>query len=354
MSQKILFISHQNNYSGSIRVLLSEIQDKYYNYEYKLITTGKKGFLTILDPNVIYLNKLVLRGRIGYYVSFILYSISLFLVTLYRGRKYDVIYINTIMPFQAAIAGCILRKQIVYHVHEKFISKNRIIKIAEKVFNHVNAKRIYVSNYLKGAYNDNNNDSIVVYNNLSKQFIENIIYTPVMERALNNVYLFSAKISLDKGIDIFHKLAINSPELNFYLVTEEPIGIVQKFLNFDIPENLSICDGKKGVGYYYQQADIVVNLTNPLLCVETFGMTLLEAMSYGIPIIAPNYGGPRELISNGENGFLINDVTNIDIITEKLYYILDKNNYTYFSENSFEIFKRISQISERTSILTID
>lgn len=346
MKQKILFISHQNNYSGSIRVLLSEIQDKYCDCEYKVITTGKEGFLKVLEPNVIYLNRLNLKGRIGYYVSCIIYSIVLFMTTLYWGRKYNVIYINTIMPFQAAIAGLILSKQIVYHVHEKFISKNTIIKIAEKVFFNIEAKKIYVSHYLKNTYKDYNPHNIVVHNKLSKEFIKNIKYTPIENRDLNSIYIISAKVSKDKGIDIFYRLAKQCPIHKFFLVTEESLDVIEKFFNYDLLPNLFICDGKVNVAQYYQKADIVINLTNPLLCVETFGMTLLEAMSYGIPIVAPNFGGPRELIHDGENGFLINDIEDIDLISKRINFILDKKNYTYFSNNSIRKFREINQGSK--------
>jgi glycosyltransferase involved in cell wall biosynthesis len=40
-------------------------------------------------------------------------------------------------------------------------------------------------------------------------------------------------------------------------------------------------------------------------------MTLLEAMCYGVPVIAPNVGGPMEIVQSGENGFTL-DVRRAD------------------------------------------
>nr|WP_265583373.1 glycosyltransferase [Synechocystis salina] len=39
---------------------------------------------------------------------------------------------------------------------------------------------------------------------------------------------------------------------------------------------------------------------------EAFGLTILEAMISGLPTFATRFGGPLEIIQDGENGFLIN------------------------------------------------
>ena len=43
---------------------------------------------------------------------------------------------------------------------------------------------------------------------------------------------------------------------------------------------------------------------NPALT-EPFGLTLLEAGATGLPIVATNDGGPRDIIANCDNGLLI-------------------------------------------------
>ncbi|MBA7630664.1 Mannosylfructose-phosphate synthase [subsurface metagenome] len=58
---------------------------------------------------------------------------------------------------------------------------------------------------------------------------------------------------------------------------------------------------------------------------EPFGMTVLEAMACGIPVIASKFGGIRTVISSGENGLLIDPSNNREFAEAIIKLLKDKN-----------------------------
>jgi sucrose synthase len=71
------------------------------------------------------------------------------------------------------------------------------------------------------------------------------------------------------------------------------------------------------VGELYRQvADSRGAFVQPALF-EAFGLTVIEAMSSGLPTFATRYGGPSETIVDGESGFHI-DPNHGDLSAEKM------------------------------------
>ncbi len=71
---------------------------------------------------------------------------------------------------------------------------------------------------------------------------------------------------------------------------------------------------KNDIRHYYAAADIVVL---PSLK-EAFGMSILEAMACGLPVISSATSGVAALINNGENGFIFNRADELNELLKKL------------------------------------
>jgi sucrose-phosphate synthase len=73
---------------------------------------------------------------------------------------------------------------------------------------------------------------------------------------------------------------------------------------------------------------------------EPFGLTLIEAAASGVPIVATDDGGPRDIISNCKNGILV-DVSDPKNISDAINKILnDKNLWKELSENGMKNVKK--------------
>jgi len=60
-----------------------------------------------------------------------------------------------------------------------------------------------------------------------------------------------------------------------------------------------------------------MNLSRPDEWKETFGLTALEAMMYGLPVIVPPVGGIAEIVQDGITGYHI-DGKDTDLIVSRL------------------------------------
>ncbi|MEJ2196564.1 MAG: glycosyltransferase, partial [Ignavibacteriaceae bacterium] len=73
---------------------------------------------------------------------------------------------------------------------------------------------------------------------------------------------------------------------------------------------------------------------------EPFGLTLIEAAACGVPVVATDDGGPRDILENCKNGILV-DVSDPKNISDALNKIIDnKKTWFKFSENGIKNVKR--------------
>ena len=70
-------------------------------------------------------------------------------------------------------------------------------------------------------------------------------------------------------------------------------------------EDLIVYPRQADVAEFYNGASLVLNLSDKDRFIETFGLTALEAMSAGLPVIVPTVGGIAELVEDSVNGYKI-------------------------------------------------
>ena len=81
---------------------------------------------------------------------------------------------------------------------------------------------------------------------------------------------------------------------------------------------------------------------------EGLPMVIIEAMSFGKPIVASNVGGVSEIVRNGENGYVLDNSP--ELFAQHIATILeDKELYDRFAETSLQIYNSELTIDKMVS-----
>ncbi|WKL47798.1 glycosyltransferase family 4 protein [Flavobacterium pectinovorum] len=341
---RIFAIHLLNDYSGSPKVLKQLLTGwAKRDIELHLYTcNGREGFLSGLS-NVNY-HFYWYRFMKNPVLRLFFLTLSQFLLAcklLFSLKRNDVVYINTVLPFGAAIAGKLRGNKVIYHVHETSMKPLLFKKFLFGVLNLFADKVVYVSNFLANR-EPVNIQKTVIYNVLEEDFVK-LAFANKSADKQEKIILMLCSLKGYKGVDQFLKLAQTNSKYLFKLVVNASVLEIQQYFNaVKLPENLFIYPTQTDTHLFYKEASVVLNLSDPKLWVETFGLTILEAMAYGLPTIVPPVGGVTELVKEGKNGYLI-ESSRIDQISDKLNELFEnKKLYRSMSCNAFELSKQYS------------
>jgi len=352
---KIVCFHLLNDYSGSPKVLktiLSGLLEKGYEID---LVTSKGGILDQLShPNLkrkftssyrFSPNKLLTSVR------YVLTQIYTFFAAFRYLRDDSIFYINTILPIGPAVAGKLMHKKIVYHYHENAKAKGflyrKLASAMEKLADVIISVSAYQSSFLS-----RNENVTVVSNALPKEFLSRLRPDPERSFDKKNV-LMLCSLKQYKGMRSYIELASKLKNFNFTLVVNDsfenidrqssdstlfPAGIDWRKLS-----NLKVYPQQKDVSEFYNNASLVLNLTDKNMAVETFGLTSLEALSCGLPVIVPTVGGVTEFVIDGYDGYRI-DVQNLDEIETRIDEILNNRDlYMMLSANALQMAQKYKE-----------
>lgn len=124
----------------------------------------------------------------------------------------------------------------------------------------------------------------------------------------SNICLAIGSLTHEKGfdlmLDVFKKVAVKNKNLLLRIVGEGPLEteLRSKIKELELDGRVQIFPFTSEIEKYYLDASMYIMTSR----FEGLPMVLLEAQSYGIPMISYDCEtGPRDLIHNGENGYLI-------------------------------------------------
>jgi len=360
--KKITFIHLLNDYSGSPLVLSNVVRGvQQYGYDCKIITSGNsEGFLSnIEEASYDFFNYRFHSNKFIRLILFFYTQVIMFFKILSFRKDKSIIYINTLLPFGAALAGWMTGQKVIYHIHETSLRPLILKQFLKWMARMTSSYSIYVSDHLRSTEALKDIKGMTIHNALSDLFKETAkpYKTDTSAKNQNFTVLMLCSLKAYKGVNEFVELSSMLPRIQFNMViNSDQNSIDEYFKNKKLPENLKLFSSQKNVHPFYQKSHLVLNLSHPEQWVETFGMTILEGMHYGLPCIAPPVGGPTEIIENAVNGYLIDQRQLGDIAQT----IMDLSNnptlYSTFSQNAtkrsleFNFDAKIQQISNILSL----
>lgn len=211
------------------------------------------------------------------------------------------------------------------------------------------ALKVYVDNKLfsKGK-------SICVYNGIDIdkfKFDENTRIKLRKELSIKDedfVFINAGRLTEAKNqiklLDSFHELSKDRSNIKLLILGEGHLrrSLEDKIKYFGLSDKCFLLGSKQNIEDYYFASDCLVSFS----LWEGFSLVILESIVSGLPVIATNAGGIEELIDEK----FIASVDNIDILKEKMIYIMDKKydwyelfeQYREFFIKEFDINKIVS------------
>jgi len=337
MSKKILIVSdfyepHKSGIVTYVNQLIKSLKEK--GYLITVLTTKHDNGLERID----YINNIkIIRCKPTIAISRGFYSLDL-VITFFKIYK-NFNYINLHLPLTEIfpIAFFLNKKQTIinYHCLPVFSFPFNFIKFYFYIFgiisvikskNNIVLSKDYFNNFLFHYKLNNNIVEVPPYVILNKTFKKLNDKSKIIKIG------YLGRLSSEKGIQFLillsnylikentnHKLIIagDTQDHRFKQNINKIKDLGKNNKNINFVGKLNNLEKIK----FYNQIDLFI--LPSINSFEAFGIVQLEAMSYGVPVIASNICGVRTVVKNTNNGFLFENKNLKDLI--KAFHLFKKN-----------------------------
>lgn len=242
------------------------------------------------------------------------FALYLKILKLIKVRSVNVIhthrYKENILSFLVSMSNRKIKRIATQHGMPEFTNKrfsihNFINKMNFYFLSHFFNKVVVVSYDMKKLLKP-----FYGFKDSSVQVIHNGIPLPQSSKISSEDSIFtigsSGRLFPVKGFGLFIEIAniLKSDSLfRFQLAGDGPEReeLLQRVKNNGLEKVVTLLGHVEDTDSFYKTIDLYVNTSFH----EGIPMTVLEAMSHGIPIVASRVGGIPEIIDNGNEGFLI-------------------------------------------------
>ncbi len=242
-------------------------------------------------------------------------------------------YLYTVTPLNSLefyLASRKIMKKMVISEHASAFAVNKIYQIIKRYI-YPKAYCISVPNkmdcevYEKWGCNTVYIPHLVTFKNRTKNMLD------------QKIVLNVGRLTSDKRQDDLLRIWKNVKDKNGWRLRivgsgEEKEKLLNLISDLELDDSVELIEHTKDIDKIYREASLFAFTSR----MEGFGMVLLEAMSFGIPCISYDCpSGPRDVIVNGKNGYLVEN-NNQDDFSTKLEFLMHENtNLIDLSNNAF-------------------
>lgn len=324
---KILFVHSSSEMYGSDRCLyelVKGIDKKQFTPVVVLPFEGELDKkLRELGVPVYIIDPWVLRKGVFHSTKFLLYlfklPLSVFrLVRIIKKEHISIVYSNTSVIIGAALSAFVTSKPHVYHVRELYDNYPLISAFYRHFLCVFSSKVVAISKAVKSFLHLACPRKVeMVYDGIALERFNNInsqIPLRISEWKRNNYLVISniGRVSLIKGQELFIDAAVecikHTPNLRFLIIGDVFKGnehfmshLLEKVNAKNMKDFIIFTGFRKDIDDFIMHTDMIVVST---VITEGLGQVVMEGMAAGKVVIAPDKGGPAELIEHGVDGIL--------------------------------------------------
>lgn len=307
----IVFCHLLNDRSGSPTVLRATLEALNASKE-GILFVGSQGRGVLEDAGVPTRRYWYRRSRHRIMTLFTYLASQLALYqALARSRDIPpnaTVFVNTLLPFAAMLWGRRTGRRVVVHLHEVSITPGLLRRFLTGCAGRSADLLLYVSIDHLARLPIKGPPARIVPNPVSLALAARADeYIPRQDGPFRVLML--ASLRGYKGVEEFMALSASlrdRGDIAFDLVLNAEADEVDAFAARHAGAgNVTIHTRTDDPASFYARSDLVLNLARVDQWIETFGLTLAEAMSFGIPVIAPPVGGPAEIVTHGVEGYCI-------------------------------------------------
>jgi glycosyltransferase involved in cell wall biosynthesis len=324
---KILFVHSSSEMYGSDRCLyelVKRIDKKQFTPVTVLPFEGELAEkLRALGIGIYITDPWVLRKGVFRSIKFILYllrlPISIFrLIRIIRKERISVVYSNTSVIPGSALSAFIMRKRHICHIRELYDNYPGLSPFYSSFLCLFSRKIIAISNAVAAFVQKScSGKATVVYDGIALER-----FTGATEKIPDELWGWKqqkrivisniGRVSHIKGQELFVDAARECMNydlnLGFLVIggvfqgNEAYMSHLQEMVNAHGMQDIMMFTGfRDDVDDFIRNSDIIVLST---LISEGLGQVVMEGMAAGKVVVAPDKGGPVELIENGIDGIL--------------------------------------------------